>query len=27
MNKEDQVRLKEVHKRVNEVGIMDRSLI
>jgi hypothetical protein len=27
MNKEDQIRLKEVQKRVIEVGIMDRSLI
>ena len=27
MNKEDQVRLKSVQKRIDEIGIMDRSLI
>ena len=27
MNKEDQVRLKSVQKRIDEVGIMDRSLV
>lgn len=27
MNKEDQVRLKDIQKRVNEIGIMDRSLV
>ena len=27
MNKEDQVRLKAVQKRIDEVGIMDRSLV